>query len=259
MSIIAVFAASTIESRPIERLMRRSNRRVTEPVVEGRIGDNHVVLVKTGMGMAPARSAAKILDEKNAAVIVTGLCGSLSSDVMEGQVVLYSDCLADDARRALACSREFVFGVASMLERSGVSTKVVQGLSSKTIAATPSEKRALSSRGAEVVDTESYEILAAAHCAGIPAIILRAVSDSVDRTLPDFGPAIRDNGEFAPLRLARACLSSPIRTIQLYMSTRRAIENLSRAQAVILGGDLVELCAFNAEAASTQRGSQKPL
>ena len=258
MSLIAVFAASTIESRPIRRMIRRRNRRhVSESVIEGPIRSNRVVLVKTGMGMAPANSAAKMLGRMATdAVIVTGFCGSLSSDNQEGQVVLYSDCIAIDGRSSLACSRELVLALASLLDRNGVSSKLVRGLSSNTIAATPPEKRDLSLYGANVVDMESYEIIAAAQAAGIPAIVMRAVSDSVDRTLPDFGRAIGDNGSFATMPLMRACLSNPIRTIQLFNSTRKAIDNLEGALRIVLNSELIGLCTPELEAAALKHGSQ---
>ena len=103
---------------------------------------------------------------------------------------------------------------------------------------------------------ESYEILAAAEAAGIPAIVLRAVSDSVDRALPNFSAAIGADGKFALIPLVLACLSSPLRTTQLFKSSRKAIDNLEPALKTILNGELIGLRAPEPEAATPKHWSR---
>jgi nucleoside phosphorylase len=58
------------------------------------------------------------------------------------------------------------------------------------VASTKDDKLQLAATGAQVVDMESYEVLSAAHKLGIPAIVVRVVSDSLDRKLPDFNRAL---------------------------------------------------------------------
>ena len=51
---------------------------------------------------------------------------------------------------------------------------------------------------------ESYEIVAAALQARLPVAVIRVVSDSLDRQIPDFNLALEDNGEINSLKLAES-------------------------------------------------------
>ncbi|PYP82383.1 MAG: hypothetical protein DMF61_26530 [Blastocatellia bacterium AA13] len=242
MSLITVFAASRIESSPVESMTeRRSRKRASKNLLHGRIGTNHVTVVTTGIGHKAARESAHALrDLSPTMVIVTGLCGGLSPSIGEGQVVVYSHCLASDGRREIPAAKELVQSVTSLFEETGIESKLVRGVSSPSLAATPAAKRALAACGAAVVDMESYELIAACNSLGIPAIVIRSVSDSFDRKLPDFSRAIDDHGSFIPLSLAVTCIASPIQTIRLLISTRRAIGNLLGAQRVLFQSNLLK-------------------
>src|SRR5262245_11605416 len=105
MSLIYAFAASKTEGHSVEQLMHRSEGDVSG-MDAGRIGTNEVVLFITGIGPKSARSSAAsaLLSLGTAmtqsalrrpdAVVVVGMCGSLTSAISESEVVVYSDCLS---------------------------------------------------------------------------------------------------------------------------------------------------------------------
>lgn len=89
---------------------------------------------------------------------------------------------------------------------------------------------------------ESYEILLAAARAGIPAAVLRAASDSVDTTMPNFDRALNIKGEIDKLKALSIALCSPIRTFRLMAAHRRAMRGLNAALEWILqSGNLCEV------------------
>jgi hypothetical protein len=85
-----------------------------------------------------------------------------------------------------------------------------------------------------VVDMESYSILGAAATAGVPAAVLRVVSDSMDRNLPDFNRALNDTGGLDGRKALRVALGSPLTTARLLAANRRAMQGLTKALEVVL-------------------------
>jgi nucleoside phosphorylase len=70
----------------------------------------------------------------------------------------------------------------------------VIGITSPRVAITKDDKLRLARSGAQVVDMESYDILLAAQECSAPAAVVRVVSDSLDRRLPDFNRALNPDG-----------------------------------------------------------------
>ena len=88
--------------------------------------------------------------------------------------------------------------------------------------------------GAAVVDMESYSILEAAAGAGIPVAVLRVVSDSIDRVLPNLNRALNDAGGLDGRRALRVALGSPVRTLRLMAANKRAMQGLTKALEIVL-------------------------
>jgi hypothetical protein len=84
---------------------------------------------------------------------------------------------------------------------------------------------------------ESYSILDAAATAGVPAIVLRVVSDSLDRDLPDFNRALNDAGALDGRKALKVALGSPLRTVKLLSANRRAMRHLGKALEIVLPSD----------------------
>ena len=250
MSLIYAFAASKTEGHSVEKLM---NRHENDPssVNAGRIGTNDVVLFITGIGPKKASSSAStaLLSAKPTtmtqsasrrpdAVLVVGMCGSLTSSIGEGEIIVYSQCLSSESKSSTVHpTATLVEHIISLLNAKAVSTRSAVGISTARIATTKSEKLDLAKSGAKVVDMESYEIVAAALQARLPVAVIRVVSDSLDRQIPDFNLALEDNGEINSLKLLKVGLGSPILTAKAYMASREALQKLSNALEIVLHDD----------------------
>jgi hypothetical protein len=87
------------------------------------------------------------------------------------------------------------------------------------------------------IDMESNEIVAAANRAGVPAAVLRVVSDSLDCKMPDFDRALKPDGDFNGLKALGIATASPMRTVKMIAASWRAIRHLQKALEIILPAD----------------------
>jgi hypothetical protein len=95
----------------------------------------------------------------------------------------------------------------------------------------------LAKSGAVVVDMESYSIVSAAAGAGVPVVVLRVVSDSLDTEMPDFNRALNAQGALDGRKALWIAFGSPLQTLRLLGSNKRAIERLKPAVKLILESD----------------------
>ena len=84
---------------------------------------------------------------------------------------------------------------------------------------------------------ESYEVVAAAAARGIPSVVIRVVSDSVERALPDFNRALKPDGEVNPWAMLRIVLGSPLRTAKLVSLNRKAMSTLTPVLRAVLSAE----------------------
>ena len=243
MSLVYVFAASTFEAKPVRRIADSAIAHGSDSAPL-RCGPNEVLLITGGMGPRGAQIRAEVAlgltsqasaPPKPDAVLVIGLCGGLSASLPEGRIVAYTDCLSTDAaKRSLRCSQPLTDLLVSLLASSSILCDRVVGVTSPRIATTRDERLSLAKRGAAVVDMESYSIVEAASSAGVPAMVLRVVSDSLDRDLPDFNRALNDAGALDGHKALKVALGSPLQTAKLLAANRRAMQNLSKALEIVL-------------------------
>jgi len=256
MSLIYVFAASHMEGRPVERLMAAGSDTGKIGLVQARpAGGNRVTLIITGMGPRDARTRARValgLDRANDlknpairtqpdAVIMIGLCGALSTSLGESAIAVYTEVLSTLAGRPpLRCTRSLRERITNLLASKRVPCELVVGITSPRMAVTRQEKLRLAESGAGVVDMESYEILSAAAEAGVPAAVLRVVSDTVDARMPDFNQALSAEGRVGTGKAARIALRHPLQTARLIFANHRAMESLGEALKIVLRSDIIE-------------------
>ncbi|MGH9343571.1 MAG: hypothetical protein ACRD19_07415, partial [Terriglobia bacterium] len=238
MPLIYVFAASKTEARPA--LAFAGSR---GPVASGAVGEGEkrVVVTITGMGRRNAGTAARAAlnlaslrssgnmraMQKPDAVLVIGVCGGLTEAVPQGRIVVYDQCLSAEAQHPpLRCSPAFTQAMLETLHKKGIPCDPVTGITSARIATTKSARLDLAKSGAAAVDMESYDVLSAAARAGVPAAVLRVVSDSVDTAMPDFNRALDAKGGIDNRKALAVALCSPFRTLSLMAANRRAMEQL---------------------------------
>jgi len=257
-----------MEGKPVQKL-------AVPPSAEspGLCGPNQVLLVLSGMGPRSSRSKAEAVlglacsqggssasvttgDGRPDAVLVVGLCGGLTDELSEGQIVLYSECRSTEASEpVLSCSPAISKAIASELASASIDCERLPGITSRRIATTRVERMALAKRGAAVVDMESHSILKAAAAAGIPAAVLRVVSDSFNRELPDFNGALNDSGGLDGRKALGVALRAPLRTARLLAANRRAIQRLEKALEVVLKAPCFEVARSEEQSPRAPAGS----
>jgi len=222
MSRIYVFAASEMEAQSVRKIS----------------GSNELVLIICGMGPGNAKAKADAVlttGDKPDAIVVIGLCGGLTPSLAERTIIAYTECLSSEpGKPSLQCSKAITDSLVTTLLAAKIPCDWEVGITSARIATTRTERDNLAMSGAAVVDMESYPILSAAAKNGIPAVVLRVVSDSIDRELPDLNRALNDAGGLDGRKALKVALGSPIKTAKLLAANKRAIQRLTLALEVAL-------------------------
>jgi adenosylhomocysteine nucleosidase len=196
-SVTAVVAALPEELAPLRALLTGIERARIGPLVveSGRLAGRRVALSTTGDGAENARLgvAALLAASRADALIVIGVAGALSAELRTAALVVASR-VTDEAGRSFAADDDQVAAVARAT--GGRAALVV---SAARIADSASEKQRLARAAgageeAAVVDLESATYVAAAAGAGIPWLVLRAVSDTAEEALPELLNRSRDDG-----------------------------------------------------------------
>jgi adenosylhomocysteine nucleosidase len=196
-----------------------------------------VTAVLTGVGARQAALTAKQIMrgefESFDCCISCGLAGGLRSNYGIGEVLaarsVFSEAVTvDGASRLLPCSGALV----SFASDCGA-TVVEQFYSANHLISTAREKQALSSSSAaDAVEMESFEILREAQEAGVPAVSIRSISDTLDEDLPlDMSQILTDEGQVSiPRVLGQVALKprSLPGLIRLAKNSREAAQSLSR-------------------------------
>jgi nucleoside phosphorylase len=239
MSLVYIFAASPMEGEPVRKIAGDGD--LCSPV---RCGSNDLVLIFSGMGPVNARSKAELMlgvstqpsvMPKPDAALVIGLCGGLTESLSEGRIVAYTACKSTEVTKPiLDCSAKVVDSVVTLLASGNIACDRALGITSSRIATNRQERVALAESGAAVVDMESYSILEAAASARIPAAVLRVLSDSFDRVLPNLNRALDETGGLDSRKALRVALGSPVRTARLLAANKRAIQGLAKALDIVL-------------------------
>jgi hypothetical protein len=254
MPLVYVFAASKMEAQPVLVLAAQngtSGQGSTTLIIER--GDGRFAVIITGMGTRNAEAKADAVlgpapsggdggppvGGKPDAVLVIGLCGGLTEGLREQQIVAYTECLSTGPNKAppLQCSPSLTDAIVRRLQHQGISVDRVIGITSPRIATTKADRLALAKSGATAVDMETYPIVSAAARAGVPAIVLRVVSDSLDTEMPDFNPALNTQGALDGRKALWIALGSPLETFRLLAANKRAMERLKPAVKLILESD----------------------
>jgi adenosylhomocysteine nucleosidase len=245
--LTAIVAAMDEELGPLrERLRGRTPvalqgdpRRVTL----GLLGHTPVALMATGDGERNARRGLPALLAALPArrVLVVGIGGALSPGLGIASIVV-GDCVVDErdgsVRRAPAA-------LARAVERTCVGPRGVV-VTAQRIADTPADKQRLAALAAftndprsdvaAVVDLESAAFAAEAERAGVPWLVLRAVSDTSAEALPALLNRSRDDGGAVRRgRVALGLLSAPHalpRLLELRARVRICAGDLARAVEV---------------------------
>ena len=175
------------------------------PVFEAVFGGARVRVVLTGMGHEHALKAAKgSFGYKPDICISTGLAGSLQNDYRPGDILAARLVSEVGEPVAVASHRELLSTALDCGAR-----QIERLATSRTLVTRAAQKRQLGSQ-AEAVDMESYTILAEAARCGVPAVAIRAISDTADFDMPyDFDRARDAQGQIRTMGIVSQVLRRP--------------------------------------------------
>jgi adenosylhomocysteine nucleosidase len=143
------------------------------------IGNTEVAVIITGMGRENATRAMESIPlAAHDLLISTGLAGSLDGNLKPGDIVVAISAKPLGEAKVARSDAPLV-----NLATSSGARAVNVSLTSDKIIATGLEKEELATSGS-IVEMESAHILSAAALQGVPAVVIRAVSDSADEDLP---------------------------------------------------------------------------
>ena len=209
----------------------------------GPISATEVVLTYSGEGRDLARRAIRELLEHFEVrfLVAIGLAGALSEDLRAGELVVANRVVLESSGSA----RRGQENVERWCRRLGGTSCAF--LTVDRVVTRPSEKRVLLAkvgRGPAAVDMESYDFVSAAEAAGIPAVVVRVISDRADEELPSWlNQCRRQNGSISRFRVALRLLFAPQDLRSLARMRRRlrlATQELAVASEVLLA--LPEAC-----------------
>lgn len=194
----------------------------------------------SGADASRARDAAKrLVDEGAEGLISFGLAGALAPHLQPGDLLLPKAVILPDGQRLLA-DATWRARLASILAQAGLSADGGPIAGSDRLLATIDAKRALFEKtGAVAVDMESHAVAEAAMKADRPFVVLRAVGDCRDQTIPRAAQgAIDANGEIRHLAVLRGLIGSPREIgalVRLGRSSARGLATLRRVAVLAPG------------------------
>lgn len=205
--------------------------------VHGRLAGRPVILAVTGDGEAHARRGIEtvLAGVPVTRLIAVGVAGALSPDLAAETVVAARRVVREGGAPLLA-EEEIARQAAACGARPGVA------VTSSRLVTTPAAKAELYRRWAAplpcqppppmVVDLESAVYAAAAERAGVPWLVLRAVSDSSFEEIPPFLEACRDpGGGVRRAAVVRYALTHP-RVVPGLLRLARRVRRCAEALAV---------------------------
>lgn len=203
VSVVAALPEEVRDLRTRHRLRRRAG---SSQSWQGTVAGVPVDLSLTGVGLVGARdglTAILVRDEPEVLVFV-GLAGALSAGLSVGELLVAERvALSAEPARGLSIPESPWQRRARALPGASTGT----ALSGPRILKRSAEKKELAARlpagsGEAVVDMESFAWASVAHEAGLPFVILRAVSDAADDDLPsELDRALRPDGSVFRARL----------------------------------------------------------
>jgi hypothetical protein len=162
-------------------------------------------------------------------VILMGLGGSLSTEFSLGQTVLLESCLnyqnnqGDQEKQSDRALTDWV------QQKLGQNIRRVQGLTSDRVITDATEKQELGKRlNRQVVEMEGWAVLDFFSELGIPATIIRVISDDVEQSLPDLGKIYDTQGQLNAIALSFALGKQPIAGFKLIVGSLRSLKILNQ-------------------------------
>lgn len=175
------------------------------PVYESEFGGARVKVILTGMGQSHALEAIRqVLPSRPDICVSTGLAGALRGGYSPGDILAARLVSEVGEPVAVASHGELLSTALDCGAR-----QVERFATSRTLVASAEQKRQLANQ-AEAVEMESYTILAEAARYGVPALAVRAISDTAEFDMPyDFESARDARGHIRVGRVVAQVMRRP--------------------------------------------------
>jgi nucleoside phosphorylase len=197
---------------------------------------DRIAFAVSGMGRRRARAASAALLERShaARLIVIGVAGALTPDLEVGAIVAAEVVLADDAapRTTDVLSTRAAIGAGALPVTVVTVDRMVTAVADR--APLRDQASRLDASRPAVVDMESYDAVVEAAARGVPATVLRAVSDGADEELPEFLARSRKRDGDLDRRLAILLAMIHAGSIPTLISLRRRVRRASETLAGVL-------------------------
>jgi hopanoid-associated phosphorylase len=208
---------------------------VTGMLSEARLleGLGYRIVAGGGHAEATRRKAEALVAEGATALISFGIAGALDPDMEPGDLIIADDVVLADGRR-LACDADWR---RRFLQKVSAQGGTIAGRS--VAAATRAEKGTLfGETGAVAVDMESHHVAEVASRHGLPFIVVRAIADTAEDTLPEAAlKGLNEEGRPAIGAVLLSLLMKPWQLpglIRVALRSRTAMNALLRGRAALL-------------------------
>ena len=221
------------------------------PMWEGEVQGNPVAFVHGGIGRELAEEAARqvILRGRPRAIVSLGFSGGVAQDVAGGDIVVGKRAWGGSDTQHIGSPKEehpaiesdayLLEAAMEVVDETLLPVHVGDVVSVPRLMPSADDKRTLAHKPAvKAVDMESYWIGVVAQEANIPFLPVRAASDEVDDTLPDYEKFMDDMGAINPLAAAGYFLTRPwylFDAPRLAANARRSARNLTAFGAEFIG------------------------
>jgi 5'-methylthioadenosine/S-adenosylhomocysteine nucleosidase len=193
-NVIALLAAMREEVIGVQKRMvvEETLARHGWRLFTGEYGKKEILLVQTGIGREKAEAAAEFVLERYpiSTLISFGFAGALSPKLRVGDVVL---CLKlhckshSDAGSLYGFDHKLLALAIQMVHETAVNLHLGDSVTVDELVTQPEEKQVLGETfSAMAVDMESYWLARAASARQIPFLAVRAISDTLTQSLPQF-------------------------------------------------------------------------
>jgi adenosylhomocysteine nucleosidase len=186
-----------------------------------------------GPGPERAGAAAARLARDGAGLLISfGICGGLDPELRPGDLLLADTVLAGDGARHPASTERRRLLEARL---SGLSLRIATGPllgQDRPLAGAADKAARFAATSARAVDMESFWVARAAQAAGLPFLVVRAIADPAERSLPRAAlKAIGPDGRPDLIRARAAMYLRPWESpalVRLAYEARRAFDTLER-------------------------------
>lgn len=190
-------------------------------------GGMQVRAVLTGIGGIRAQTVTRAAVEqwRPDVCISAGLAGSLRCEHEVGQVCVSRDMMELESGRTVAADR----ALTSEAEKCGAA--VIERLLTSARMVLTAEGKSRLGKMAEAVEMESFAVASEAAAKGIPAIAVRAISDTADEDLPiNLEKLLDETGDVSKTKAASALARMPQKLpamLRLGRQSKAAAANLA--------------------------------